>query len=76
MALTKGEGKPAHGARGPTLSDCGPNVDPGKFMKLAQRVEMTLEKVVEEEPQQFDPDELLVSPCNRGGAPPLSLIHI
>ena len=47
------------------------DVDAGKFMKLAQRVERTLTtKCLYIEPKQIDPDKILVSPYNRLGANP------
>lgn len=48
----------------------GSNVDAGRAMKLAQRVEMTLKSCVNSEPKQLDPKCLLVSPQNRDGAVP------
>ena len=48
----------------------GANVDAGRALKLAQRVEQTLKTVKYGEPRQIDPDQLLVSPQNRDGAVP------
>ena len=49
----------------------GAAVDPGKFTKLAQRVEQTLStEVIHIEPKQIDPNLILVSPLNRLGASP------
>ena len=46
-------------------------MDPGKFLKLAQRVEETLTKeILHQEPKQLDPNVVLVSPLNRLGASP------
>ena len=46
-------------------------VDPGKFLKLAQRVEQVLTtECLYPEPKQLDPDKVLVSPRNRLGASP------
>ena len=42
----------------------------GRFLRLAHRVEDTLTLVIDEEPQNIDPSELLVSENNRQGAPP------
>ena len=54
----------------------GPLQDAGKFMKLAQRVEKTLnDEVLFKEPKQLDPRSVLMSPYNRDGAPP-SVQHI
>lgn len=48
-----------------------PEVDAGKFKKLAQRVEETLTKeILFPEPKQIDPSFILVAPFNRDGAPP------
>merc|ERR1711884_99714 len=40
--------------------------------KLGQRVSATLKdpEKLYDEPKQLDPEEVLVDPCNRGGAPP------
>ena len=48
----------------------GTNVDAGRAMKLAQKVELTLKTCVNAEPTQLDPRLLLVSPQNRDGAVP------
>ena len=48
----------------------GENTDQGKFKKLAQRVESTLnEKVLFKDPKQLVPASVLVAPLNRDGAP-------
>ena len=47
------------------------DVDSGKFKKLAQRVEEALTTPkVNAEPEQIDPQLILVAPTNRNGAPP------
>jgi hypothetical protein len=47
------------------------DVDTGKFLKLAQRVEQVLTtECLYPEPKQIDPDKVLVSPLNRLGASP------
>ena len=57
----------------PTL---GSNVDAGRALKLAQRVEQTLKTVKHAEPKILDPDMLLVSPQNRDGSVPnLQYVH-
>ena len=49
----------------------GKNVEAGAFQKLAERVEVILEKTaLYPAPKQLDPDLLMVSPNNRLGAPP------
>ena len=49
----------------------GSDVDPGKFLKLAQRVEETLtNEILYKEPKQLEPNVVLVSPLNRLGASP------
>ena len=48
----------------------GPGVGVAKVGKLAKRVELVLhEKTIYTEPRQLDPQTVLVSPCNRDGAP-------
>ena len=45
--------------------------DPGKYLKLAQRVEKSLhDQVLFKDPKQLDPESILVDPNNRLGAPP------
>ena len=52
----------------PTVSK---DVDQGKFLKLAQRVEKALsDEVLHKEPEQLDPSLILIAPLNRQGAPP------
>ena len=52
------------------------NIDPGKFVKLAQRVENVLAKeTVNHEPRCIDPNLVLVSPNNRLKASP-NVCHI
>ena len=47
------------------------DADPGKYLKLAQRVEKALhERILFKEPKQLDPESVLVDPNNRDGAPP------
>ena len=47
------------------------NADPGKYLKLAQRVEKSLhDQVLFKDPKQLDPESILVDPNNRDGAPP------
>lgn len=54
----------------------GKDQDIGKFKKLAQRVEETLNNlVIFKEPKQLDPRAVLVAPLNRDGAPP-NRMHI
>ena len=54
----------------------GPGVGVAKVGKLAKRVELVLhEKTIYTEPRQLDPQTVLVSPCNRDGAPP-NIQHI
>ena len=49
----------------------GPDTDPGKLLKLAQRVEKTLkDDVVYREPKQLDPRSVVMGLLNRDGAPP------
>ena len=49
----------------------GKEVDPGKYKKLALRVEETLaSESIFAEPKQLDPSSILVAPANRDGAPP------
>ena len=57
--------------QGPRIgSGAGSLQDPGKFSKLAQRVEKTLNGKIHHEPKQLDPKQILVAPLNRDGAPP------
>ena len=55
----------------------GDNVDPGKFKKLAQRVEETVQTTrLFPEAKQLDPNLLYVSPNNRlGGSPNVQHVH-
>ena len=54
----------------------GVTTDPGKFVKLAQRVETAMqEHLCLKEPKQLDPQSVLVAPMNRDRAPP-NLRHI
>ena len=54
----------------------GVNIDPGKFLKLAQRVEKAMQDhLCLKEPKQLDPQLVLVAPMNRDRAPP-NLMHI
>ena len=53
--------------QGPSV---GKDVDPGKVMKLAMRVQKALTDLVVGEPKQLDPRSVLVAPLNRDGAPP------
>ena len=48
----------------------GANTDPGKFKKLAHRVEETMKLCLYDEPKQIAPSMILVAPLNRLGAPP------
>lgn len=50
--------------------EIGANTDPGKFKKLAHRVEETLKQCLYEQPKQIPPPLILVAPLNRLGAPP------
>ena len=52
--------------------DVGERADMGRFLKLAHRVELTLDTEVlnKDAPMQIDPNEILVSYNNRRGAPP------
>ena len=54
----------------------GLNTDPGKFLKLAQRVEQAMQDhLCLKEPKQLDPQMVLVAPRNRDRARP-NLMHI
>ena len=54
----------------------GLNTDPGKFLKLAQRVEQAMQDhLCLKEPKQLDPQMVLVAPMNRDRAPP-NILHI
>ena len=49
----------------------GKNADPGKYLKLAARVEKALhDQVIFKDPKQLDPESILVDPNNRDSAPP------
>ena len=54
----------------------GSEVDAGKVMKLAQKIEQAMaENLVYPEPKQIDPRCILVAPRNRDGAPP-NVMHV
>lgn len=46
------------------------NVDAGRALKLAAKVELTLQRCLNKTARQIDPKLLLVAPENRNGAPP------
>ena len=47
------------------------HADPGKYLKLAQRVEKALhDQILFKDPKQLDPESILVDQNNRDGAPP------
>lgn len=54
----------------------GDGVDPTAAWKLAQKVEMTMQKCLNSEPKLIPPGHLLVAPANRDGAPPnIQYVH-